>query len=90
MQNILSSSLLSKNIKHKIYRTIILPVFLYGCETRSLTIREKHRVRVIKNGALRKIFGPEESRDQINKNEMGRACSMYGTHGVLKGFDRET
>ena len=42
VQNILSSSLLSKNLKIKIYRTIILPVVLYGCETWLLTLREEH------------------------------------------------
>ena len=46
VQNLLSTSLLSKNVKIKIYRTIILPVVLYGCETWSLTLREKHRLRV--------------------------------------------
>ena len=43
VQNLLSSSLLSKNLKIKIHRTIILPVVLYGCETWSLTLREGHR-----------------------------------------------
>jgi hypothetical protein len=46
VQNLLSSSLLFKNLKIKIYRTIILPVFLYGCETWSLTLREEGRLRV--------------------------------------------
>ena len=59
MQNLLSSSLLSKYIKIKIYRTIILPVVLYGCETWSLTLREKHRLRVFENWVLRRIFGPK-------------------------------
>jgi hypothetical protein len=49
VKNLLSSSLLSKNIKIKIYMTIILLVVLYGCETWSLTLREKHRLRVFKN-----------------------------------------
>ena len=44
VQNLLSSGLLSKNLKIKIYRTIILPVVLYGCETWSLTLREEHRL----------------------------------------------
>ena len=48
VQNVLSSSLLSKNLKIKIYRTIILPVVLYGCETWSLTLREEHRLRVFR------------------------------------------
>ena len=59
MQNLLSSNLPSKNIKIKIYRTIIFPVVLYGCATWSLTLREEHRLRVFKNRALRKIFGPK-------------------------------
>ena len=45
VQNLLSFSLLSKNIKIKIYRTIFLPVVLYGCETWSLTLREERRLR---------------------------------------------
>ena len=58
VQNILSSSLLSKNFKIKIYRTIILPVVLYGCETWSLTLGEERRLRVFENRVLRRIFGP--------------------------------
>ena len=57
MQNLLSSSLISKNSKIKIQRTIILPVGFYGCETRSLTFREERRVRLSENRALRYIFG---------------------------------
>ena len=57
VQNLLSSSLPSKNLKIKIYRTIILPVVLYGCETWSLTLREEHRLRVFENRVLRRIFG---------------------------------
>ena len=59
MQNLLSSSLLSKTLKIKIYRTIILPVVLYGCETCSLTLREERRLRVFENRVLRKVFGPK-------------------------------
>jgi hypothetical protein len=43
----------------KIYRTIILPVVLYGCETWSLTLREENRLRVFENSVLRGIFGPK-------------------------------
>jgi hypothetical protein len=53
----LSSCLLSRNVKFKIYKTIILPV-VYGCETWSLTLREEHRLRVYENRVLRRIFGP--------------------------------
>ena len=59
VQNLLSSSLLYKYLKIKIYRTIILPVVLYGCETWSLTLREEHRLRVFENRVLRRIFGPK-------------------------------
>ena len=58
VQNILSSRLLSKNLKIKIYRTIILPVVLCGCETWSLTLWEERRLRVFENMVLRRIFGP--------------------------------
>jgi hypothetical protein len=59
----LPSSLLSKNVKIKIYRTIILPVVLYGCETWSLTVREKCKLRVYEDRMLRRIFGPK--RDEV-------------------------
>jgi len=57
VKNLLSSSLLSKNIKIKIYRTIILSVVLYWCGTSSLTLREERRLRVFENRVLRRIFG---------------------------------
>ena len=63
VQNILSSSLLSKNLKIKIYKTIILPAVLYGCETWSLTLREERRLRVFENRVLRRIFAPK--RDEV-------------------------
>ena len=63
MQNLLSSSLLSKNLKIKIYRNIILPVVLYGCETWLLTLREERRLRVFENRVLRRIFDPK--RDEV-------------------------
>jgi hypothetical protein len=53
---------LSRNVKVKIYRTIIL-IVLYGCETWSLTLREKHRLRVFENTVLRRIFGAK--RDEV-------------------------
>jgi hypothetical protein len=58
-QNLLSSRLLSKNLKIRIYKTIILPVVLYGCETWSLTLRVEHKRGVFENRVLRKIFGPK-------------------------------
>src|SRR5215469_5332817 len=63
VQNLLSSSLLSKNLKNELYRTIILPVVLYGCETWSLTMREERRLRVFEKRVLRRVFGPK--RDEV-------------------------
>jgi len=57
VQNLLSSRLLSKNLNIKIYRTIILPVVLYGCETWSLTLQKERKLRVFENMVLRRIFG---------------------------------
>jgi hypothetical protein len=59
----LSSRLLSKNLKIRIYKKIILPVVLYGCETWSLILREEHRLRVFENRVLRRVFGPK--RDEV-------------------------
>jgi len=65
VQNLLSSSLLAKNTNIKIYRTMILPVVLHGCETWSLTVREKRRLRVFENRVLRSIFGPK--REEVTR-----------------------
>jgi hypothetical protein len=63
VKNLLSSSLLSKYLKIKIYRTIILSVYLSGCETLSLTLREERRLRVFENRVLRRVFGAK--RDEV-------------------------
>ena len=63
VQNLLSSSLLSKKLKIKIYRTIILSVVLYGSETWSLTLRDARRLRMFENRVLRRVFGPK--RDDV-------------------------
>jgi hypothetical protein len=65
VQDRLSSRLLSKNLKIRIYRTIILPVVLYGCETWSLTLKEERRLRVFENRVLRILFGPK--RDEVTR-----------------------
>ena len=86
--------MLSKNVKIKIYRTIILPVVLYGCETWSLTWREERRLRLFEKRVLRRICGPKRDdgtgelndlysssnivRVQIEKNETGGVCRAYG------------
>ena len=60
LEKILSSRLLSKKLKVETYKTIILPVILYGCETWSLILREEHILRVFENKVLRKIFGAKK------------------------------
>jgi len=64
--SLFSSSLLSKNIKIKIYIDIILPVVLYGCETWSLILREGRRIRVVENRVMRRIFGPK--REEVTRD----------------------
>jgi hypothetical protein len=65
VQNILSSSLLSTNIKIKIHRTIILPDVVHGCDTWSLILREERRLRMFENKVLRSIFVPK--RDKVTR-----------------------
>jgi hypothetical protein len=55
--------LLSKDINIRIYKSIILPVALYGCETWCLALRDEHRLRVLESRVLRRIFGPK--RDEV-------------------------
>jgi hypothetical protein len=86
VQNLLSSRLLSRNVKIKIYKTIILPVVLYGCETLSRTLREEHRLRVFENRVLRRIFGPK--RDEVTvvgESCMMRSCMVCTLRPVLLG-----
>jgi hypothetical protein len=63
VQNLLSSRLLSKNLKIKLYRTISLPVVMYGCETWSQTLRDERRLTVFENRVLRRVSGPK--RDDV-------------------------
>jgi len=70
VQNLLSSSLLSKNVKINIYRTTMLPVVLYGCETWSLTSRKKLRLGVFENRVLRRIIGPRRGERTRERNKL--------------------
>jgi hypothetical protein len=65
VQNLLSSLLISKNLKIKIYKTVILPVVLCGCEALSLNLREEHRLRVFEIRVL--IFGPKRKMNHGEK-----------------------
>ena len=70
VQNLLAFSWLSKNIEIKIYRNIILPVVLYGCETLSLTSREERRLRLFENMVLRRIFGSRRGGENYIKRNL--------------------
>jgi hypothetical protein len=74
VQNRISFRLPSKNLKARIYKTLILPVVLYGCETWSPTLREEHKLRVFENRVLRRIFGPK--RDGM----MGRWIKLHNLY----------
>jgi hypothetical protein len=63
VQNLSSSRLLSKNIKIRIHKTILLPVVRYGCKTWCLVLREEHKLRLFERRVLRRIFGPK--RDDV-------------------------
>jgi hypothetical protein len=75
IQNLLSSRLLSKNVKIRIYKTIILPVVLYGYETWSLILREEHRLREFENRVLRRIFGPKRNEVRGSWRKLHNLCS---------------
>jgi hypothetical protein len=83
MQNLLSSSLLSKNVKIKIYRIIIFTVVLYGCETWSLTLREERRLSVFESMVLRRIFGPKRDEITSGENYIMRSLMICTAHPIL-------
>jgi hypothetical protein len=78
--------LLSKNTKIKIYRTIILPVVLYGCETWSLTLREEHRLRVFENRVLSRIFGPrrDEVTGEWRRSHNEELNDLYSSPNIIR------
>jgi hypothetical protein len=82
----LSSRLLSRNVKVKIYKTIILPVVLYECETWSLTPREEHRLRVFENRVLRRIFGPQmdEVTGEWRKLHNEELHNLYSSPDIIR------
>ena len=85
VQNLLSSSLLSQNIKIKTFRTIILPTVMCGCETWLLTLKEEHKPRVIEKRMLRKIFGAkkgEVTRDWI-KLHNEELTDLYSSPNII-------
>ena len=85
VQTLLSSRLLSKNLKIKIYKTIILPVVLYGCEAWSLTLREECRLRVFENRILRRIFGPKRDENgECRRLHNEELHSLYRSSNIVR------
>jgi len=78
--------LLSKNLKIKINKTIILPVVLYGRETWSLTLREERRLRVFENRVLRRILGPkmDEIRGEWRKLHNEEPNVLYSSPNIVR------
>jgi hypothetical protein len=82
----LSSRLLSRNVNIKIYKTIILPVVLYGCETCFLKLREEHRLRVFENKVQRRIFGPkrDEMTGEWSKLHNEELHNLYSSPDIIR------
>jgi hypothetical protein len=77
------------NVKIRIYKTVILPVVLYGCETWSLTLGEEHRLRVFENRVLRRIFGRKRDevtgeRRKLHNEELRDLYSLPSIIGIIK------
>ena len=88
LEKILSSRLLSKKLKVKTYKTIILPVVLYGYEALSLTLREEHRLRMFENKVLRKIFGvkKDEITEEWRKLQNAELYALYSSPNIIRSL----
>ena len=76
---------LSKNLKIKIYKTIILLVLLYGCETWSFTLREQYRLSVFENGNLRRVFGPKRDENgEWRRHHNEQLHSLYRSPDIVR------
>jgi hypothetical protein len=85
VQILLSSRLLLKNLKVRIYKMIILPVVLYGCETWSLTLRKEHGLSVFENRVLRRVFGPkrDEVTEELRKLHNEELRDLYSSPSII-------
>jgi hypothetical protein len=85
-RTVLSSRLLFKNVKIRTYKTIILPVARYGCETWYLTLRKEHRLRVFENRVLWRIFG--QKRDEVTgewrKLHIKELHDLYSSPSIIR------
>jgi hypothetical protein len=76
-----------KKVKIKIFKTVILPVVLYGCETWALTLREEHRLKVFENRVLRRIFGPKREEDgSWRKLHYDELHSLYSSPNIVRAI----
>jgi hypothetical protein len=84
--SLLSSLLLSRNLKVKIYKTIISPIVLYVCVTWFLTLREEHRLRMSENRVLRRIFGPKRDKGmgEWRKLHSGELHNLYSSPYIIR------
>jgi hypothetical protein len=89
VQNFLLSSLISKHIEIKVYRTTILPVVLYGSETWALTLREEYRLRLFENRVLRRIFDPKrfEVTGEWRKLHFEELNDLYSSPAVIQWIE---
>jgi hypothetical protein len=86
VQSLPSTCLLSRNLKVKIYKTKILPVLLYGCETWSLKLREEHRPRVFEKRVLTRIFGPKRDKVTGERRKLpnGELHNLYLSPDIIR------
>jgi hypothetical protein len=80
--------LLSKNVKIKIYRTVMLLVVLYGCEALSVTLREEHSLRVFENRVLRRIFGSkrDEVTEEWRRLYKEELYDLYSSRNIIRAI----
>jgi hypothetical protein len=86
VQSLLSSRLLSRNLKVKIFKTVILPVVFCGCETWCLMLRQEYRLRVFENRVLRRIFGPKGDQEagEWRKLHSEELHNLYSSPSIVR------
>jgi hypothetical protein len=83
-RTLLSSCLLSKTVKIRVYKAVILPVVLYGCEAWFLALRDEHRLSVFESGVLRRIFGGNNEVTGGQENCIMRSSIICNLRQVIR------